>query len=64
MTQVILCNSVSTYKKYLNATHRRMRDLPLVQTVNEIPFGASVLVLGEYDVLSITNAAKVRFVEL
>ena len=64
MTQVILCNSISTYKKYLNATHRRMRDLPLVMKVAGTPFKASALILGEsYDVLKITQAAKIRLVE-
>jgi len=63
--QVLLCDSISLYQRYLKKKNRRMRDLPLVMKVEDIPFKASVLILGDsYDVLKITQAAKVRYVEL
>ena len=64
MTQVLLCETVAAYHKYLNKSHRRMRDLRLVTKIDDIPPMSSVLILGDYDVMKITEAAKVRFVEL
>ena len=62
--QVLLCESISLYQRYLKKKNRRMRDLPLVMKIDDIPLKSSVLILGDYDVLKITQAAKVRYVEL